>query len=72
MDEKEKRKEDLYEEEPTTFVIHPDDVKVIPEDEPVGPFEAFEEKVLKGLEILSEIKEAVLHGDHQREISRND
>ena len=78
MDEKGKRKEDFYEEEPTTFEIHPDDVMVIPEDSDVSwmdedlkweksdegtePFEAFEEKLLKGLAIISKIKEAVLQG----------
>ena len=32
MEEKEKRAKDPYEEEPTTFEIHPDDVKNVPED----------------------------------------
>jgi len=32
MDEKGKRKGDFYEEEPTTFEIHPDDVMVVPDD----------------------------------------
>jgi len=32
MDEKGKRKEDFYEEEPTTFEIHRDDAMVVPDD----------------------------------------
>ena len=60
MDEKEKRKEDLYEDEPTTFEIHPEDVTVVFEEDSSEPFEAFQENVLKGLAILTEMKEAVL------------
>ncbi|MFP4461944.1 MAG: hypothetical protein ACLFQE_07075 [Thermotogota bacterium] len=71
MDEKGTRKEDLYEEDPRTFEIHPDDVKIISEDEAAEPFEAFEKKVLKGLNILSEIKEAILSGEHQTNASDN-
>jgi len=87
MDEKGKRKGDFYEEEPTTFEIHPDDVMVVPDDsdiewldqdlnskkshEWIDPFEAFDEKVLKGLEILSEMKQAILQKD-QGDLSKND
>ncbi|MFW6262961.1 MAG: hypothetical protein ACOC34_02900 [Thermotogota bacterium] len=71
MDEKGTRKEDLYEEAPRTFEIHPDDVKIISEDEAAEPFEDFDEKVMKGFEILSDIKEAILRGDEQRDISKD-
>ena len=65
MDEKAKRKRGFYEEGPTTFEIHPEDVTVVFEEDSPEPFEAFQENVSKGLAILSEMKEAVLRDADQ-------